>query len=289
MRQLNNSIKTYSVTLGSSSLAQSAKQIPNHGAVQGLDFKLTVNIAGGTDSQSSETIDRVIDSLTLETNKGKTIANFIGTDLTFVNDVLSPIGHRVSPKGVTTDSSGNGSQTYSLFLPISISAADMPAVAKVTFAPVSSLYNSGFTSAGTATVTWDLRASYSTSKLETLFTKASNPPVGDGENSLAPYLPQGLEVRALMVMAQVANAGSFDYMTLEQDGATLLSRQPSWSFANDDNALMVSGHLSGEYIARVPVFTVNSTTVLNIELPQSGVGVRLYSFATRPQKNTSGA
>jgi hypothetical protein len=287
MRQLNQAIKTYSVTLGSSSLAQSAKQIPNYGSVQGLDFKLAVTLASATDSATSASIDNVIESITLETNKGKTIANLDGTDLTYINDVLSPIGHRVTPPSVSTDSSGNGSSTYSLFLPISISAADMPAVAKVTFAGSGSLTNTTLTSAGTATVTWDLRASYSTSKLDTLFTKASNPPITGGENSLAPYLPAGLEVRALLV--NIANgSGNLSYITLMQDGATLLSREPAWSFANDDNALMVSGHLGGEYIVRVPVFTVNSTTILDVELNTSDAPLRLYSFATRPQKNTSG-
>jgi hypothetical protein len=288
MRQLNQSIKTYSVTLGSSSLAQSAKQIPNYGPVQGLDFKLTVTVAGATASETSDSIDRVIDSLSLETNKGKTIANLVGTDLTVINDVLSPIGHRVAPPTITTDSNGNGSATYSLFLPISIGAADMPAVAKVTFAPDSALESSTLTSPGTVTAVWDVRASYSTSKLDTLFIKSSNPPVGDGENALAPYLPQGLEVRALCLDLGTGGDAAVEYVTLLQDGAALLSREPIWSFANDDNALMVSGHLSGEVIVRVPVFTVNSTTVLDLDLNASGTPVRLYSFAIRPQKNTSG-
>jgi hypothetical protein len=288
MRQLSQAIKTYSVTLGASTLAQSAKQIPNYGSVQGFDWSFTVTLAGATASETSHTIDRVIDSISLETNKGKTIANLDGTDLSYINDVLSPIGHRTSSLGVVTDSNGNGSQTFNMFLPYTISAADMPAVVKVTFAAKSALENATLTSAGTATAVWELRASYSTQKLDTLFVKASNPPVGSGENALAPYLPQGMEVRALMVSTLPDYGGELNYITLLQDGAALLSRQPAWSFANDDDALDVSDHLGGQYILRVPVFTVNSTTVLDVDLKKSGVPVRLYSFATRPQKNTSG-
>ena len=289
MRQLNNSIKTYSVTLGSSSLTQSAKQIPNYGSVQGLDFRLTVALAGATASVDSDTIDRVIESLTIETNKGKTIANLTGTDLPIIQTVLSPIGQRTAVPEVATDSSGNGSATYSTFIPMSISAADMPAVVKVQFAAASSLVSSTLTSTGTATVTFDLRASYSTSKIDTVFVKASNPPVADGENALAPYLPQGLECRSVVMWLGSGGDADLTYVTLEQNGAALLSRQPTWSFENDDNALMVSGHLSGEIILRVPVFTVDSTTVLNVDLGTAGTPVRLYRFAARPQKNTSGA
>jgi hypothetical protein len=290
MRQLSQGIKDYSVTLGSSSLAQSAKQIPNYGSVQGLDFELLVSLAGATASVTSTvTIDNVIDSISIETVKGKTIANLVGTDLTVINDVLSPIGHRVTPPGVTTDSNGNvNGLKYRLFLPISISQADMPAVVKVTFAPASALESSTLTSAGTVTVVWNLRASYSTAKLDTLFVKASNPPVGDGENALSPYLPQGFEVRALCVNLPGGDDIDLGYITLLQDGAALLSREPNWSFANDDDALMVSGHLSGEFIVRVPVFTVNSTTVLDADLTASGLPLRLYSFAIRAQKNTNG-
>jgi hypothetical protein len=292
MRQINASIKDYSVTLGSSSLVQSSKQIPNYGSVQGLSFALTVALAGATASVTNTVrVDTVIDHLTIETNKGKTIMDITGADLTVINDVLNPIGHRVTAPEVTTDSSGDATENYNLFLPISIDAMDMPAIIKTTFAPASVLQDTNLTSSGTVTVTWKVRASYSTGSAKTVFIKASNPPVQSGENSFAPYLPQGMEVQSIVVKFTDTSSSSdsdLDYITLMSQGAALLLQSPAYDFSNDDQALMISGHLFGEFILRVPIFVVDSTTILNVNLNTSTT-CRVYSFATKPQKNTSGS
>jgi hypothetical protein len=284
MRAISEPVKSYAQTLGGGLLVQPSQQLPNFGPVLGLWLDLTVAIAGGTASQASNTIDNTISHFAMDDQYGKSICDLLGTDLTIVNDILTPRGVRQAPPTITTNGSGAGSAEWFLFLPITVGAADMPGILKLTLNTSASLQNGSLTSAGTVTFTLIVRAAYSVGVDQpTLRIKATNPPFQSGDNAVGPYLPQGFQVEALgFVLPADAN---FGYLTLFQNGATFASLMPLNDFKSADVMLMQSGHLSGEFICRFPVFVVDSTTVATINLASSG-SIRLYSIATVPQKST---
>ena len=285
MRAISEPVKSYSQSLGSGLLVQPSQQLPNFGPVLGLWLDLTVGIVGGTASNASNTIDNVISHFAIDDQFGKAIADALGTDLTTLNDILTPRGVRQAPPVITTDVAGAGSAEWHLFLPITVAAADMPAILKLTLNSTASLQNANLVSAGAVTVTLIVRAAYSVGVDQpTLRIKASNPPHQQGDNAVGPYLPQGFQVEALAFFLTGGDA-DFGYLTLFQGGATFASLMPTHDFTDSDTMLMQSGHLSGEFICRFPVFVVDSTTVATINL-STDTAIRLYSIATIPQKST---
>jgi hypothetical protein len=283
MRAISEPVKTYQTNLGSGLLVQPSQQLPNFGPVLGLWLDLTVAIAGGTAAATSNSIDATISHFALDDQFGKSICDLLGTDLTVVNDILTPRGVRQAPPTITT-AGGNGSANWFVFLPITIAAADMPGILKLTLNTTASLQNGALLSAGTVTFTLVVRAAYSVGVDQpTLRIKASNPPHQVGDNAVGPYLPQGFQVEALAFM--LAADANFGYLTLFQNGATFASLMPLHDFTSADVMLMQSGHLTGEFVCRFPVFVVDSTSVMTINLATDSV-IRLYSIATVPQKTT---
>ena len=284
MRAISEPVKSYSLTAGAGLLIQPSQQLPNFGPVLGLWLDLTVTLAGATASKASNTIDNIISHIAIDDQFGKSIMDLFGTDLSVINDILTPRGVRQAPPTITTDGAGAGSAEWNLFLPITVAAADMPAILKMTFNAISSLQNANLASAGAVTVTLIVRAAYSVGVDQpTLRIKASNPPHQLGDNAVGPYLPQGFQVEALAF--SLPNDTDFSYLTLFQNGATFASLMPLNDFVSTDTMLMQSGHLAGEFICRFPVFVVDSTTVATISLGTDGA-IRLYSIATVPQKST---
>lgn len=283
MRALNQNVRTYTATLGAGLQPQPTQQVPDFGPLLGISIDLTVSLTGATASQTSQTIDNVISHFALDDRAGKSIADLMGTDLSVINDVLQPRGVRSLPPAITTNSSGAGSAEWKLFLPISVELKDMPALLRVTFNAESALQNAGLVSAGTASVTLLVRGWYDTmGNGPTLRIKASSPPHQAGDNTLSPYLPDGFQAEAL-AFTLAAGDSALGYVTLMHRGASFASLQPPNDFVDADTMLMQSGHLSGEFIGRYPVWVVDSTTVLTVNLVTDTV-IRLYSIATVPQK-----
>ena len=283
MRAISEPVKTYAGTLTSGVQAQPSQQLPNFGPVSGLWLDLTVSLAGATASQTSNSIDNAISHFALDDQFGKAICDLFGTDLSFVNDVLTPRGVRQAAPTITTSAGGTGSAEWYLFLPITISIGDMPGILKLVWAAVSALQNGTLTSAGTATVNLVVRAAYSVGVDQpTLRIKASNPPHQLGDNTVSPFLPQGFQVEALAYNLSGGDA-DFGYLTLFHKGATLAALMPLHDFTAADVMLMQSGHLSGQFICRFPVFVVDSTTNMIINLA-TDTTIRLYSIATVPQQ-----
>jgi len=285
MRVLSEPVRTYTQTLGAGVVVQPSQLLPNFGPVLGLWLDLTVSITGGTASEPSNTIDNVLSQFLIDDQFGKAIfGNVFGTDITILNDILTPRGVRQNAPTITTNSAGAGSAEWYLFLPITISAKDMPANLKLTFAATSSLQNASLTSAGTVSCTLVVRSAYAVGVDQpTLRTSITNPPHQQGDNALAPYLPLGLQIEALAVVI-TGGDGDFSYVTIYQSGATITTLEPIHDFTANDVMLMQSGHETGELIFRVPVFVVDSTTVFTFNLSTDSA-IRLYSLATIPQKN----
>ena len=283
MRAISEPVKSYAQTLGSSLLVQPSQQLPNFGPVLGLWLDLIVAIAGGTAAATSNSIDNSISHFAIDDQFGKSICDLLGTDLSPINDILTPRGVRQAPPTITT-SGGAGSAEWFLFLPITVAAGDMPAILRLTLNTTASLQNGALTSAGTVTFTLIVRAAYSVGVDQpTLRIKATNPPHQSGDNAVGPYLPQGFQVEALGFT--VPADANFGYLTLMQNGASFASLMPLNDFKSADVMLMQSGHLTGEFICRFPVFVVDSTTVATINLASDGA-IRMYSIATIPQKST---
>lgn len=283
MRVLSQPIFTYATTLTTGLQQQNTKLVPSFGPLAGMWLDLTVTIAGGTHSKTSNTIDNVVQQFEIDDTFGKVACQILGTDLSFMNDFLQPRGVRTAPPAITTDGSGNGSAEWHFFLPYTIAAADMPAQLKITFNSTASLVNADLTSAGTVTVTLNTRGAYYTDQdAPTLRTTISNPFHQSGDNNVGNYLPAGL-VEEIFAFTLAGGDADFGYITMFQSGGTIAVQSPKNDFVDADTMLMQSGHLSGEYITRWPRFVVDNTSMATINLA-SDTAIRLYNIATMPQK-----
>jgi hypothetical protein len=287
MRTKQFPIQTYSRTLASATIPEAQVIIPDLGPLQGLYMYLTVTLAGATASQASNTIDNTISTFTGQDQAGEILLNVHGaTDLLVLNDILQPRGVRTSPGTITTNSAGAGSATWSFFLPFTVSAKGMPAKLNLTWNPVSSLQNGSLTSAGTVTVSLKVSGAYSTATDQpSLRVRATAVPYATGDNYIQQYLPNGEIVEALAFYI-TGGDGDFSYVTLTAGGQFLLNMQDVNQFTQQDTMLMQSGHLSGEFICRVPVFQVDSTTTFDVN-ESTGSAITLYTISTAAQQRAS--
>ena len=286
MRVIDQPVRTFgSVSLGAGPQVQNSTLIPNYGAVAGFWLDLSVTIDAGTASKTSETIDNVISSWEIDDATGKAVVVGLGTDISILNDILTPRGVRQAAPAISTNGSGDGSADWYLFLPITVGAGDMPGQFKISFAAKSAIQNSDLVSAGTCTVTLVVRAAYPIGEdRATLRITMSNPPHQAGDNAFGPYLPGGFQMEALAFVLADGDT-DFGYLTFLQGGASFATLAPLNDFVSNDTMLMQSGHLSGEFICRFPVFIVDNTTIMTVNL-NTDTAVRLYSIATVPQKRS---
>lgn len=287
-RALSTEVKTYAATLASIAQVQAAQVLPNWGAVSGFWLDLSVALSGATASQSSNSIDHVIQRFAVDDVQGESLFDLLGTDIAPLLDALSPTGEHVGAPVVATSAGGAGSAEWFLWVPFTIDAKDMPATLKVTMAPTSSLQNASLVSAGTATATLDVRISIATPDQvppPSLRIKATNPPVSSGANQLGPYLPGGFQAELIMFTLVGGDAELSLVQMLHQRGI-IASGQVLHDFSSLDAQFMRSGHQAGEFICRWPTFVVDSTSYLSVTLTGSvsTTDLRLYTVATVAQQ-----
>jgi hypothetical protein len=286
MRVIDETIRTYQAAPSIGVVVQPSQLIPNYGPLFGLWFDLTLTLAGGTHSETSQTIDNIIQTWEIDDQFGKAVvANALGTDITILNDLLTPHGVRQAPPAITTDGSGDGTAEWYLFLPLTVGAADLGGTAqfKLTFNGSASLQNGSLTSAGTVAVNFNVRGGYSIGQDQpTLRIQLTNPAHAQGDNNFQAYLPNGFQMEGLAFIL-TGGDGDFGYLTFVQGGALFATQAPLHDFTSNDVMLMQSGHLSGEFICRFPVFVVDSTTIFTVNLT-TDTAVRIYSIATVPQQ-----
>ncbi len=288
MRTKSFPIQTYARTLSATlSIPEAQVIIPDLGPLQGVYVYLTVTLASATASQASNSIDNVISTFTGQDQVGEILLNVHGkTDLLVLNDILQPRGVRTSPPAITTDSTGAGTATWSFFLPFTVSAKGMPAKLNLTWNPSSSLQNGSLTSAGTVSCTLKLTGSFSTATDQpSLRVRSTAVPYASGDNYVQQYLPNGEIVEALAAYLAGGDA-DLSYITLTAGGQFLLNMQDTAQFTQQDTMLMQSGHLTGEFIFRIPVFQVDSTTTLNVN-EASSTAITLYTISTAAQQRAS--
>ena len=288
MRVLSFPIQTYTRTLGAASIPEAQVIAPNLGPLQGMYVQLTVSLTGATASQTSNTIDNVIAFLTGQDQAGEILLNVRGqNDLLVLNDILQPRGVRTSPPTITTSAGGAGTATWSFFLPFTVAGKGMPAKLNLTWNPTTSLQNAGLVSAGTVTATLKVTGAFSTATDQpSLRVRATAVPFALGDNYIQQYLPNGEVVEALAVFLAAGDA-SLGQITLTAGGRFLLNLQDPTQFTQQDAMLMQSGHLSGEFICRVPVFQVDSTTTLNVNEVSAATAITLYSISTAAQQRAA--
>lgn len=286
MRVIDQTIRTYQASPGAGVVVQPSQLIPDYGPLFGLWLDLTVDIAGGTHSVTSQTIDNIIQTWEIDDQFGKAVVgNALGTDISILNDLLTPRGVRQSPPAITTDGSGDGTAEWFLFLPLTVGMADLGGTAqiKVTFNGKTALQNGSLTSAGTVTVNLNVRGGYSIGADQpTLRIQLTNPAHAQNDNNWQAYLPNGFQMEGLAFVL-TGGDGDFGYLTFFQDGALFATQAPLHDFVSNDTMLMQSGHLSGEFICRFPVFVVNSTTIFTVNL-LTDTAARIYAIATVPQQ-----
>lgn len=291
MRTIAFPINTYARTLSATvPISEPSVIAPNLGPLQALNCVLTVTFAGATAGSTSNSIDRVVQALQAQDQFGGVLLDVFGTDLSTINDVLQPRGVRTAPPTVTVDGAGAGSGTWSFLLPVTAGAKDMPAKFQLTWAVSTVLQNAGMLAAGTVTVTLQVRGQYSTATDQpTLRVKAQSVALAIGDNSVQAFLPNGEQVEALFWTLPTPGAAdaNFTNTTLTVGGAFFMNQSPALDFVQADTTLMQSGHLVGEFIARVPPFVVDSTTTLNIRIATTPQSIRLYTISTVPQKRAA--
>lgn len=282
MRVLSQPVFTYAVGLTPGLQQQDTKIVGFFGPVAGLWLDLQVTLAGATAAATSNTIDNVIQQFELDDQFGKVALQVPGTDLSVLNDALQPNGVRTAPPAITTVA-GAGTARWHFYFPYTIAAGDMPAQLKITFNGIASLQNGALVSAGTATVVLNVRAGYLVGiDAPTLRVTTSNPFHQQGDNTVGNYLPTGFQEEILM-FTLAGGDGDFGYFTLFQSGGTIDVQSPLNDFVDADTMLMQSGHLSGEFITRIPQILVDNTTQATINL-STDTAIRLYNIATVPQK-----
>lgn len=283
MRVTDQPLQTFAAILGAAPQVQPSKIIPALGPVMGFWLDLTVSLVGATPANVSNTIDRVIASLEVDKGDGEAVLIAAGTDLSVLNDLLQPHGVRQAPPTITTGGGGAGTAEWHFFFPWTIASDDVSnAQFKVTFDSLTSLQNAGLVSAGTPTVTLGVRVAFAVGQEQpTLLSKIVSPPHAAGDNDLQAFLPNGFQVEGLCVV--IAADADYGWTVLQTGGALLVAQGPRNDLIDADTMLMQSGHLAGEFIYRLPVFVVDSTTVYNLNLAIDSA-IRLYSLATVPQK-----
>lgn len=288
MRVIPFPITTYSRTLAATSLVEPQVIAPNLGPLQGLYMTLTVAIAGGTDTQTSNSIDNIISAFQCQDDAGEVLLDIHGyPDISVLNDILQPRGVRTAAPAISTSGAGAGTATWSFFLPFTVMAKGMPGKINLTWAAGSALQNGGLASAGTVTVLLRVTGAYSTATDQpSLRVKSINVPHGSGDNNVQAFLPNGEQVEALAFVLAADYAGNTDnnlgYETLTAGGAFLVDQEVAGEFIQQDVMLMQSGHQGGEYINRIPVFVVDSRTTLRINLVNDDT-IILYTISTTPQ------
>lgn len=286
MRNTTGPIQTYSRTLAATVLPEAQVIVPNQGPLQGVWFNLTVTVAGGTASQTSNTIDNTIATIQGMDDNGQTLIDVHGSqDLLILNDMLQPQGYRTTPPAIAANASGNGSAAWQFFFPFTVSGKTMPAKINLTWAAASSLQNASFISAGTVTVVLKLTAAYSVSTDQpSLRVRAIPVPHTNSDNYSQSFLPNGETVEALAIV--IAADADLDYVTLQSGNQFILNQMTSDEFAANDAMLMRSGHLSGELICRVPAFVIDSTCVLDTKLVTDSA-ITIYTVTSLPQQRAA--
>lgn len=283
-RSIDRNIRTLAQTLGSAEVRESTIQVPAIGGMLGLILDLTEDApdAGGT--VTARRITAAINNFHMRDRAGRTIINLSGEQLERVANELSAVGDDVDAAVA-----GDGAAvTYERVIPISVSKADMPAQIDITWGPITNLYSVDTTAGGTA-MTLNMRGRYTNDPVPTLRVKANTPNHAAGENYISPNLPDGEIVEKLLILPSDVGTNplvdtDLDSVSLASGGFSMLDRATvDAKFSPEDTEYRRDGHNDGHINVRVPVFAVDSTTELMVDLG-TDADFDLVTVSRIPQK-----
>lgn len=282
MRGIDTNIDSVSRTVTAGSVPQSAIQIPAIGSLLGLNLRLTETADDSGGTIVATRITAAIERFQVRDRNGSVVMSVTGLQLERIANSLSQVGDDVD---APAPGDGTGVE-YLRHIPLTIAQEDMPAFIDITWAPESAMYSVSPT--GDTTVTLALRGKFTPDPVQTLRIKAVTPNHAVGQNSIGNLLPDGELVERLLILPNdggpnpMVDADITD-VRLSQNGFNLLDGATIVDvFEPEDTEFRRDGHNTGTILARVPVFKVNNTTLLVLNL---GVDADfdLVTVSRRPQ------
>ncbi len=268
MRSIDANITAFSRDMTAGSVPASTVAIPAIGSLLGINMRLTED-AGDSDGTilSGARITAAIERIQIRDRTGLVVLNLTGLALERIANELSAVGDDVD-----APVPGDGSATEWLrFLPLTIAQRDMPAYMDVTWAPETALYSAAPTLA--TAITLNVRGAYTRAEgVQTIRIKSSTPAHALGDNALGHLLPDGELVEKLLLIPNDPGSNpmvdtDIGSLRLVQDGFNLLDGATVVDkFEPEDAEFRRDGHNAGTLNVRVPVFKVNNTTQLILNL-----------------------
>ncbi len=266
MRGIDAAIFSFSRNAPAAALPESTVSIPAMGALVGFNLRLTEDAAAADGTPVATRISAMIQSLVVRNKNGAVIANLTGRQLERYSNEISPAG-----ESVAAPAPGDGTAVaWERFIPIQIAMNEMPAFVDLTWAPLSALYS--VTPTGGTALTASMRGLYTREDIRTTTIKAFTPAHVLGLNTLGNLLPVGEEVDRLFILPSDPGSnpladGDITDLTLSIGGFQLLAATPmNGKFIPEDVEFRRDGHTDGTINVRVPVFVVNNTVVMTLNL-----------------------
>jgi len=246
----NHVAQELSVALTASTQSQTTVTIPSYGAdISSVEFDISVATTGTISGPNA--LSTAIYNVSLETKDGKKILNNInGNDIAMLTRIRS-IGRTV------TDPSVADAAATQFDLPLNIERSDQEVKLTVTLNTLAALATSGLTA---ATITLKVIFWYAdaTQKAVTEKIQKLHLSIASGDNNLSSQLPSQISVYNLAM--RVTDETVYNYFGFTADGNKELDNVTVNQLKGKDNALLVSGHVTNQFVLPVASFYISSAT-----------------------------
>lgn len=254
----NHLAESKTVTLTTAEQNQSELVLPVFGDIAGFLVDISVSVTGTL--STAKTIEKAIKNLVVKDKSGNTLLqNIRGEDLIFIERYRTKGRTRTIP----TASASAGVESF--FIPLNIEKANQEAKVQISIAPYSDMATSGATG---GSITYSIYALYyeSTEKVGTEQIRRISKTVAVGSNSFGIDLPKGLWINNILF--KVTTEANYTDIRFSGDGNKELDNVKLRYLVGHDNALLISGHVTGEfslynapfYSTPAVIFDVNAGT-----------------------------
>lgn len=248
----NHQVESKTISMTSAVQAQSEVQIPNYGDIAAIGLTISQSTTGTL--SSANTLDHAIAGLTIKDKSGtQLMQGIIGTDLLMLE--------RFRNKGVnrTIATTSGSAQTETFFIPLNIEISEQEIRAQVSIAPYSDMATSGATG---GSITYSLVVYYygKTEKTYTekiqKFAKTAN----IGINTFGTDLPKNILITDILFKC---TEGYLTSIRFSSDGSKELDSVSVAHLTSIDNAILVSGHVTGQLKLYNAPFKSSSASALD--------------------------
>jgi hypothetical protein len=263
-------VADYSVSMGTSDLAQSQVIIEPLGDITALEFRITQSTTGTL--TGPRPIETAIKSIVVVDRAGKPILDIKGTDLPKLDFWTNGVG---SYNPSVNTSSTPQIKTWVIALPIKLE--DQPAKLQVVFAPYTDMASSGATGGSVALriTAWYGVAPY------TLRIYKRDLSLSAGDNNLGINLVDGKDILPNGLTLDVASEATINHITFSSDGRMdERAKLPLAELIEIERIVYKNGHITGLINLFVAPFRTDiSRTKLTINASASTT-VTVWHFAT---------